>query len=241
MISWIALLSVAQAEAPTVAACTVLRPSFTVGEKAYPAGTMFAAKAGEHTVLLTAHHLFGPAGGLPSLLTGPQVGEQVSRVSLTDAFSGGPCGTSETVRTVTDAAPMGSKGTATDLAVFTPKEATGLDRLQSTRARPELAPLPLAAADPKKGDSVWVAARVQQSTTRMWPAEVVEVSGTGLYYRFADSSLDLGATSGAPVLNAEGAVVGLHLGGGAMADGALVGAANPVSSVRSRVQAALGD
>lgn len=233
---WLVLSSVALAQtAPTVAPCSVLEPRFTVDGKSVAAGKMFALKVGEKTLLLTAHHLLGPNGGLPAQLGPDEVVAKVASVGLTDASDGKTsCGRSVKALKVAGAAPMAGGDASTDLAVFVPAPVETKDRLTTTA----LAPLALAAAAPKVGDPVWLASRVQGREGMAWAAKVVEVQANALYLEYADKELDLTATSGAPILDAKGAVVGLNLGGGKMDDGALIGAASPVGALKSRVETA---
>ena len=237
MIHLLTLAAPALAQAPSIPECTVLRPAFQVGDQTFSAGTMFPARMGDKVLMFTAHHLLGPAGGLPAQLTGPQVPTEVTSVTVRDAFTGTSCGSARSALAIADAAPM-SETTVRDLAVFVPEMAAGLDRLSSTR-KAELSPLALAEANPAKGDKVWVAASFAGAEGRTFPAEIVEVSDGAVYYQYEDAGLDLTATSGAAVVDAEGKVVAINLGGGKMPDGNLVGAGNPVAAVRGRVEGAL--
>lgn len=224
-------------QAPEVPACSALRPTFRVGSRSYPAGSAFSVRIGEQTLLVTAHHLLGPGGGLPSQLSGGDVATQIELVTVADAFGGTLCGSSSEALVVADAQPMGN-GTHQDLALFVPKTATGVDRIQAVE-RAKLAPRQLADAAPAVGTPVFVATGFSGREAHTFRAEVVEVSETSLYYKFDDAALELRATSGAALLNAEGEVVGMHLGGGKMEDGALIGAGNPVPAIRQRIDAAL--
>lgn len=223
--------------APEVPTCSALRPTFRVGSRSYPAGSAFSVDLDGETVLVTAHHLLGPGGGLPSQLSGPQVATEVALVTVADAFGGTLCGSSSEALIVPDAQPMGD-GTHRDLALFVPKVPTGVDRIQTVE-RPKLAPRQLATTAPAVGSTLFVATGFTGQEAKTFPAEVVEVSETSLYYRFEDPSLELRATSGAALLDADGVVVGMHLGGGELEDGTLIGAGNPAPAIRQRLEAAL--
>jgi hypothetical protein len=238
VLALLSLLSVARAEAPEVPGCSILSPTFKLGEKSHAAGTAFALKHGDKTLLVTAHHLLGPGGGLAVQITGLEVPTQVSLVVARDSFTGEECARTENALRIMDASPMSQAGGTKDVAAFVVKVATGLDRLSATPKTP-LATRTLAAAAPKVGDTVWVAARFKDREDKLFPAEVVESSDESLFYKFADATLALDATSGAAVIDGDGAVVGIQLGGGKMADGALIGSANPLASVKMRLEAAL--
>ncbi len=79
-----------------------------------------------------------------------------------------------------------------------------------------LRPLQFATATPRVGDTVWMATAVYAgaSPSRVaHEATVIRIDGDGrMQYRFANSRLSLQATAGAPLLDAEGHVVGVHLG-----------------------------
>lgn len=59
-----------------------------------------------------------------------------------------------------------------------------------------------------------------------------------LAYEFDDLTLQIRATSGAPVVNARGEVVGLNVAGG-LVEGRMVGHAHPVESVSAHLQRGL--
>ena len=69
-------------------------------------------------------------------------------------------------------------------------------------------------------------------------ASVTASTDKELRYIFADGQLKLRATSGAAVLDKDGRLVAVHLGGGSNL-GLIFGVGNPVSSIRSRLDKAL--
>lgn len=93
----------------------------------------------------------------------------------------------------------------TDLSVF--------------RAPAELAAhaLELAADEPAGGARVWLLARLVGGAAPdvyLHPAHVRVATDKILGYEFENNQLNLTATSGAPVVNAQGKIVALNLGGG---------------------------
>ncbi len=225
--------------APTVAPGAVLRPTFTVGEAKITGGTAFYVRLDGKTALVTAHQLLGPSLGLPAQVAAADVPKQVTAVALVDAYTGQVAGVAGGGLLVADADTV-DKGASKDIAVF-PVSISGFDTVASnTRVAP--APLELAAADPKVGDTVWLAAALNgdPGKARLHAAKVGQVDGTALYVDFEEKVLDLAGTAGAPFLDASGKVVGMCVGGGKMDDGVTVGAGNPVSSIRLRATKALG-
>lgn len=223
--------------APEIVVGSVLRPSFTLADGTrFEAGTAFPVSFGGETLVLTAHHLFGPNGGLPAQLGPEEVAVKVTGVTLRDAWSKEPIGGAGPAVLVPGAHPM-EKDAAGDLALF--PVSSGLDRI-SAGTHPPFHPLSLAAANPKVGDPVWLAAELVGGPgveTRAHVGKVVEVNASWLFYEFTAAQVELRATSGAPILNALGEVVGINLGGGAK-DGVSFGAAGPVSAIRANLEAA---
>ena len=231
----------APSAAPEVADRFVLRPSFSTSAGPVNAGSAFALKHGDRTVLVTALHLLGPAGGLAAQVDATKLGDVVQSVGVRGAFTGagGPAiATAKKVVPVAGAHPMGDDA-AGDILLLEPEVKTGLDRLQVQKT-PSLAPGALAAAAPAVGDPVWLAASVQGVDTRVHAGKVVEINDKWMFYEIAKGDLDLAGTNGAPILDAKGKVVAIQLGGGVMEDGKLIGAANPWPAVKKALDGALG-
>ncbi len=228
------------ASAPSVPDRFVLRPSFSTSLGPVNAGSAFALTYAERTVMVTAMHLLGPAGGLKVQVEAGRLAEVVQSVGVRGAFTedAQPVAVSKELVPVAGAHPMGDDA-AGDILIFAPEVKTGLDRLQ-VRDVPKLSPGVLADAAPKVGDPVWLAARIGAGDTRVHAGKVVEINDGWLFYEIGDATLSLAGTNGAPILGADGKVVGIQLGGGVMDDGKLIGAANPWSGVKKALDGALG-
>jgi len=223
--------------APSVEDGSVLRPHFVTQQGAHSAGTAFAVDVHGKTVIVTALHLFGPAGGLEAQVEGDKIAEITKSVTLRDAFTGGDFGSADKGLKLENTQPMGDTA-AGDIAAFQAKVLTGLDKLNAKSKPP--APLALAEKAPVKGDTVYVAAQFgADKESRTHEAKVVESNEKWLFYEYSDASLDIAGTNGAPVLNESGQVVGMNLGGGKMEDGKLIGSANPVTAIRTRLTEAV--
>ena len=93
-------------------------------------------------------------------------------------------------------------------------------------------PLRLAAALPAKGEPIWLAVnRGGGLRERTIQAIAVEITGQTLIFRFAAGATMPPHTSGAPLLNRAGDVVGINVGCG-MLEGNLLGHGAHVSSMR---------
>jgi len=77
----------------------------------------------------------------------------------------------------------------------------------------ELQPFPLARDTPSAGDRVWLVSEVIGSSSLVHPATVEGSEEGWLVYRF-DQSIELRATSGAPVVDGSGRAVAVNAGGG---------------------------
>lgn len=205
-----------------------VRPEFITQDQTLSAGTGFICEVdpGEPPLLLTAQHLFGPAGGLPRDYLWSEMASLVE---------GGAGYDSEGRRVVTAGPPLtieGAKAMSAD-AVDTDIAAFRLVPPTSVHA------LPLAAALPAVGDPVWLVGQVIDAdpAQQRHAAVVAEVSPKHLVYVF-DNVVELRATSGAPVINGAGEVVAINLGGGEE-DGKTFGIGIPSSSIRTRVRAGL--
>lgn len=198
----------AQAQSALSAAmAAICRPVFEVDGKPLEAGTAFIlarADNGAQPLLVTAIHLFGPAGGLDADIAWSQMPARASLdrcVSLANGKSwrGGKA------LSVPEAAAFGDTSYR-DIAAFplNPADVASVTALR------------LSPTAPKRGDKVWMVAQVigVPATHRLHAATVVYAGADALQYSFDDTALQLRATSGAPVVNAAGQVVSVNLGGG---------------------------
>jgi len=186
---------------PIAATQAICRPQFLVDGGALDAGTGFVVdlpgRGGPY--LLTALHLFGPAAGMA---TDVPWNEMPSRAKLGHctaladraAWKGGAA-------LAVPAAPMSTR----DVAAF-PLDAASLGKAPH---------LGFAATPPKAGESVWLVAEVigAPKGRLLHRATVLPSEPDLLRFRYDDPSIRIQATSGAPIVNAAGQVVGLNLGG----------------------------
>ena len=210
---------------PAVGSDAVFGPSFDTTEGKVDAGTAFLVKWKDgKLILLTAHHLFGEAGGMKHEYSDTELRKAVKSVRAESLF-GDAVITSNRLVDLPGAAAFENLDLRKDLAAFAVDQAGDATALE------------LASADPKPGERVYLLARASGSDDMLHPAVVKKATSEHLSYVF-DDNVELRGTSGGPVLNAKGQVVGVNLAGDDDG-GETYGYANPVTSVRSLVEKGL--
>jgi hypothetical protein len=221
----IALLAIlpAMAQVPDVPLHSVLRPTVESVEGRLQAGTAFIIRLSDSGTpyLITAHHIFGPLGGFsreyrPSEL--PGLIQRVLAESVDDptasARAAGPL--------VLDAHPVRGQEASSDVAAIPIEDVNKAGILR------------LARACPAAGETVWLLAEVwggAPRTQRLHSATVLSAGRDALLFTYDNTRLDLRATSGAPIIDSRGEVVGINVNVELRPD-ALVGIAVPVESIR---------
>ncbi len=171
--------------------------TFETAAGSMEAGTSFAlALDGVPAALVTCQHLFGPAGGLSKDVPIELMSRFVSSVSVQDAL-GHAIHARAGAAVLIPGADASEPGR--DLAAF-PLE-----------ANPALRPFTAGTAN--KGERVYLAARLRKgapTSTWLFPAEHwgADEDGTAMV-KFDDPEIHLPGTSGAPVLNEQGELVGM--------------------------------
>ena len=226
-------LDIAASGPPDVPDHFLFRPRIETAIGMLRGGTVFACKlpGDERPILLTALHIFGPAGGLEKQITATELPKSVKKVTLTGLFDKSEVvSVGADVLSIPDAGPLGTPSRAGDVVAIRAPQGTKL----TTR--------PLANSLPKKGERIWLAASLLEGAPpeqRLHSGKVDGLDEDGLLiYIFDDPKTQVRATSGAPVLNAAGEVVAIQAGSGK--DGqSLLGVATPVTKFRRYLDAAL--
>lgn len=206
---------------------TILRPEFELNDVTFAAGTAFAIEMDDQNVslVLTAYHLFGEAGGLEEEIPSEKIPDVFRKAELRDAYTDKYCGECNKVLKIkgADSIPNVDK----DLVAFYFGDNLEVNKLK------------LSSKLPKKGETVWLAAPTIYSVEpRLHKAKVKSASDKRLTFEYEEKDIELTATSGAPILNSAGEVVGLNVGGGQQY-GITIGVANPCTSIRKRLKEAL--
>jgi hypothetical protein len=193
----------------------------------FSAGTAFAVELEEESVslVLTAYHLFGESGGLDEQIPASVLPDVFEKVVFTDAYNDSECGECEKILKIEDADtyPEVNK----DIVAFYYGENLNANRLK------------LSSKLPKKGETVWLAAPTILSVEpRLHKAKVKSASNKMLVFEYEEKDIELTATSGAPILNSKGEVVGLNAAGGEQ-NGKKIGVANPCTGMAKMIKKAL--
>lgn len=213
---------------PEITPHTLYKPTFFYSDgTSHTVGTCFAVNWMNYRLLITAHHLFGLAGGLDSQLKPEQIASAVSSVQLTDVISG-EVSSSESYVMLGDANPTSFNfGAVKDIAVFQGTAGSG--------------GLSLANVSPNRGDIVWMLAKSKDdSETKVsHVAEVIFANDKFVLYKFDDRNLNLRATSGAPIVNASGEVVAVNTAAIVIPYILKIGIGGPIHYLTQQLQAKL--
>lgn len=168
------------------------------------AGTAFLARRRNDSqiYILTAHHLFSPAGGLSGRLSHAELPTMVRSFQLVEWF-GDPRTRPTDGCFVPDSDD--SKEPLGDLALFKVSNV------------PEEDALLLAETSPAMGEMVWIVAQVKSGAPKanyVHRARVVPHNSRWLVCAFENSQISLQDAAGAPVVNAQSRIVGVYSGYG---------------------------
>lgn len=207
---------------------TVFRPTFLMEEGSFSAGTAFVCEypEGSH-LLLTAHHLFGTGGGLESETEWNQLNQIIKLTVGLSLHDANVSVVSKEALLIPGARSLGKAGLNDDIAAF---------KLVDDKSRPYLK---LAKTLPKVGERLWLYGRqLGKDHAELIPCTVTRSNAKQLDYRVDRKDFEVRATSGAPVLNSDGLVVAVNIGG-REAGNDFIGCGNPSTSVIAHLQEAL--
>ncbi|MGC4075257.1 MAG: serine protease [Nibricoccus sp.] len=106
--------------------------------------------------------------------------------------------------------------------------------------RPNEPALKISLEKPLRGERIILFARLHnQDKPQLYPGKVVSVSPEFLEYTLDDPSIEIGGTSGAPVLDSGGSVIGINASGQKSEDGTLHVLANPSMTFLPKILEAL--
>ena len=213
-------LSSSSIRPPLVTDGMLFRPTIQTANGVIDAGTAFAAtiNGSSKTFVLTALHLFGPAGGLAQDMSPSQLPQQWEALKLRDCNSRiihDDVGIDPVLLEETQPLPtVSAQGDVAACAV----EESGFLRFR---------PLSISSNAPQPGEKVWLVSEVIGSSSLVHSAVVEGIEQGWAVYRF-DQPIELRATSGAPVVDGQGQVVAVHAGGGDEG-GVVIGVGTPTS------------
>ena len=211
------------------AAASVCRPTFMKDGQPSPSGTGFILHAPAFTsrdVLVSAHHLFGMATAKTSGMPWQDVPRRITSAT---------CRTFGGTRTWHASAAVAVPGVRAFWHEQNIKDIAVLPVVAGPPTTLDLSPKPAAP-----GDIVYVLAQVENPSPTdgyVHRARVVASSGfLGFFYD--EPGFRTANISGAPVVSAEGKVVGVNVGAGHAANGSLVGVADNLPTIEAALAAA---
>jgi len=216
--------------APSIRAeAAVYKPTFTTKGGDLEAGTAFVARLapGGPPFLFTAHHLFGALGGLDREYTWQELPAFVIGVAAVPVEKGVPL--------------RGGAALPINGAIAFTQEHMGGDVAVFAVTDPLDAPaLTFAATPPAEGAEVWLIAKLDGAAADKlrYRGVVKVVDGGAIAFAFDDKGLALRASSGAPIVNKAGEVVGINLASGEM-EGKTIGMGASADAVTKLVGAAV--
>lgn len=215
---------------PMIPFRSVFEPTFKLEQRNIRVGTAFAAEIGEAKVpvIISAIHLLGPNGGLDKNIPSRKIPDVLKSVTLSDAFDSEPCGIVTKALAIPGARPSSIKK---DVMAFLPD------------GDADIAPLKISDTIPLPGDTVWLAAPVITGAPpgqKLHRATIVKATASKLVYRYDINSLNLQGSSGAPIIDRNGEVVGINISKDEK-DGELFGLANPSASFTEMIRKALAE
>ena len=213
--------------APTAAQSSICRPEFRVGDAQYSAGTSFLLKVdgADHPLLVTATHLFGPDGGLDAQIPWNELPSKAQMVKCT-TYGSGETWHADAPLAIPGAHPGVDETAMLDVAAFP---------FSGSTTQPALR---LASRQPAVGDSVWLVSEIiaePKQAGLLHHAVVAEITKSYLLIVY-DHPLGATATSGAPIVDARGDVVGVNFGGG-VSKGRMLGVATSGAALTKALSA----
>lgn len=188
---------------PTPPYGVIGHPEFDTVAGKQSAGTAVLSKAhnSDAVYLLTVRHLLGPMGGFKELTPPEKVPSFVHSISL-HPLSGGS-GMNYSVQGLIIPVGDNSNGPLSDLAAFKVPSGNSQSALE------------LATLKPAIGDRVWVFADIAGGASRSvysHPIKITDSNERWISGEFEEPNIVTRGASGAPVLNADGKVVGIYTG-----------------------------
>jgi hypothetical protein len=218
---------------PATLVQAVCRPVLSVDGEPLASGTAFILHGAAERPglwLVTAQHLFGMDGHAKGPIPWNQMPGR-ARSATCHSLDGTRTWAAGPALAIEGAHAMGALTGLRDIAIM---PVSGQDVIAA--AGPKIA-LALAPNAPRAGEKVWLVAQTVDrghAGQRLFAAEVLSLEGC-LAFAYEAADLDLSNTSGAPVVDIEGRVVGVNVAVSHYA-GAIIGFADDLDTVRSALR-----
>jgi hypothetical protein len=202
------------------------KPVFQIDGRNSPAGTAFVLRAPQPArgdVLVAAHHLFGLASATSD---GMPWQDTPRRVRSAD------CRSLDGARTWRTGPAAAVPGVHAFRAMPDVHDVAVLPVLAGSPSRLELSPTEAAI-----GDIVWLVAKTDDRPNQFLYRARVIANNAYLAFVYDDANLHAANISGAPIVTSAGKVVGVNVGVGRLPDGALVGVADSLTTLRNALRA----
>lgn len=210
---------------PQVPPNVLFRPVFLTPDFPISAGSAFRLRDPKTNLhyLVTSHSLLGPAGGLEIQMTPMDISRIVMAAAAVSCTDPRIVIIARPYVFIEDARPSDQRGSEHDLALFALPPVTGIEPALQLDT----------CGQPVTGERVWILLKYAGTqVTGMEPARIVSASPREIRYLCDNEKLDLNGAAGAPILTAQGRVLGMHLGTLKVKSGRLYGYACPASAIQ---------
>lgn len=198
------------------------RPIFETTEGEVEAGKAFVVEYKKQHYVISAQHLLGTMGGMDRDYSGQETIAIFKQVTLNPIYDNGKSLTTSVLLPVPEASSFSGDDFSKDLFIAKLNKA------------PKGKVFGLADSEPKSGDLVMLYSTVGGSDKVLHSATLLEYTVEQIKYEF-NVSINMRATSGAPILNDKFQVIGINLAAG-LENGFLSAYANPYINIVEQLE-----
>jgi len=207
----------------------VLKPVFSTDFGEVRVGTAFIAHFDENGqyLLVTAHSLFGPRGGLSREYKWNELSRIISNVKAISIGNPAKMVMTSAWLAVPEAAPSKMYDSSQDIAALYLISDFGMGHFEFSETLPKI------------GEEVWLMTQMPNRSQQFrFSATVIEADEKAIQYVFTDAELDPGSVLGAPVLNSKSKVIAINTVL-ISKDNKLIGIGNPAATARQKLLKAM--